>query len=145
VIAGAYVRDGDQASECVAESFARVIDAIDAGGGPTVHFDRYLATTVRNMALEHIRRSSRSVLVDDVCALAAHGPVEHEPHQQVIGDLVGRAFDRLSESWREVLWLTEVEGYTVTELADSWGMTPNAVAARAYRAREALREGVLAD
>lgn len=145
-VARAHVREDDQAAECAAEGFARVIDAIDCGGGPTTHFDRYVAATVRNTSLEHLRRAARSVLVDEVDDSTPHDRPDHgSPPEPAMGDHVGAAFVRLIEPWQEVLWLTEVEGFTVAELADHWGITPNAVAARAYRAREALREGVLAE
>src|SRR5690606_32639724 len=114
----------------------RVIDALDGGGGPTTHFDRYVAATVRNTSLEHLRRAARSVLVDEVADDAPRNRTDHgSPADTAMGDHVGAAFVRLIDPWQEVLWLTEVEGFTTAELADHWGISANAVAARAYRAR----------
>jgi hypothetical protein len=49
-----------------------------------------------------------------------------------------RAFESLPGRWRAVLWQTEVEGRTPGELAQVSGMTPNAVAQLAARARIGL-------
>jgi hypothetical protein len=51
-----------------------------------------------------------------------------------------RAFARLPERWRAVLWHTEVEGESPAQVAPLLGLTPNGVAALAYRARERLRQ-----
>jgi hypothetical protein len=50
--------------------------------------------------------------------------------------VAARAFRRLPERWRTVLWLTEVEQESPAEVAPLLGLSPNAVAALAYRARE---------
>jgi len=49
------------------------------------------------------------------------------------------AFRRLSGRWRAVLWYLEVENMSMVQAAGMLGMQPNAVAALAFRAREALR------
>ena len=56
---------------------------------------------------------------------------------------VARAFARLPEHWQTVLWHTEVEGENPADLAPMMGLTPNGVAAMAYRARERLRQHYL--
>jgi hypothetical protein len=42
-----------------------------------------------------------------------------------------------------VLWRTEIEGETPTEVAAALGMTANGVSALAYRARKGLRQAFL--
>ena len=54
-----------------------------------------------------------------------------------------RAFASLPERWQLVLWHTEVEEQKPAEVAPLLGMTPNAVSALAYRAREGLRQAYL--
>jgi hypothetical protein len=53
------------------------------------------------------------------------------------------AFTRLPDRWRLALWYTEVEGRSPAQVAPLLGMTPNGVAALAYRAREGLRKAYL--
>ncbi|WP_187346213.1 zf-HC2 domain-containing protein, partial [Cellulosimicrobium sp. CUA-896] len=50
-----------------------------------------------------------------------------------------RAFRELPERWRSVLWYTEVEGMGARETGALLGMSAQAAAALAYRAREGLR------
>ena len=58
-------------------------------------------------------------------------------------DLMLTAFQSLPERWRLVLWHTAVEGRKPAEVADVLELTPNGVAALAYRARDGLREAYL--
>jgi hypothetical protein len=53
--------------------------------------------------------------------------------------LAAQAFRKLPDQWQEVLWYTEVEGMAPRDVAPLLGLTANAVAALAYRAREGLR------
>src|SRR6185295_9056835 len=51
-----------------------------------------------------------------------------------------RAFGKLPERWRLVLWHTAVEGGTPAQVAPLLGLTPGGVAVLAHRARERLRQ-----
>ena len=69
---------------------------------------------------------------------------EGEPFRDPALDLLertyaARAFQQLPARWRDILWQTEVEGASPAEIAPSLGLTPNAVAVLAHRAREGLR------
>jgi hypothetical protein len=57
--------------------------------------------------------------------------------------MIVRAFLDLPERWRSVLWLTEVEGIPPREAGVLLGLTPNAAAQLAVRARAGLRERFL--
>jgi hypothetical protein len=57
--------------------------------------------------------------------------------------LIAPAFDTLPERWRTVLWHTEVEGESPSQVGPLLGLTPNGVLALAYRAREGLRQAYL--
>ena len=57
--------------------------------------------------------------------------------------LISRAFTSLPERWRTVLWQVEVEGERPAAVAPSFGLSPNAMAALARRAREGLRAAYL--
>lgn len=50
------------------------------------------------------------------------------------------AFQALPERWQRVLWLTEVEEASRTEIAALLGLKPNAVSALVRRARKGLRQ-----
>jgi hypothetical protein len=58
-------------------------------------------------------------------------------------NLIRRAFTSLPERWRKVLWKMEVEGQRPAAVATNFGLSPNATAALARRARQGLRAAYL--
>jgi RNA polymerase sigma factor (sigma-70 family) len=138
--ARALCRSRSDADDVVAEAFTRVLKALRNGNGPTEAFKPYLLQCVRNAVIDRSRRDGRIDLTED--------PPEAATDADAFGDsveraLVADAFQRIPERWQAVLWHTEVEGRPAAELAPMLGLSPNAVAALAYRAREGLRQAYL--
>lgn len=125
------------ADDIVAEAFARVLARQAAGGGPGA-FRPYLLAAVRNLALDWLAERRRAVPAAlDPRAVRAPGAGE----LAVLAEerrMARRAFEALPPRHRAVLWQTEVEGRAPAELGPASGMSPNAVAALAWRARLAL-------
>jgi RNA polymerase sigma factor (sigma-70 family) len=127
----------DAADDIVSEAFARVLETSQRRGLPR-EFRPYLMAAVRHLATDYQVQRHRVVPV----------PVPRPPApspgagDQVVRAeelaVVGRAFDSLPARWRAVLWQTEVEGLLPAELADASGLSANAVAQLAVRAREGL-------
>jgi RNA polymerase sigma factor (sigma-70 family) len=148
----------DVADDIVAEAFTRVLGAIRAGGGPGVAFRAYLLTAVRNTANDWLRASRRTTAVGDVeqdledrvpeenlgLARLSRGP-EAEAEARVEAQLVAKAFAKLPERWRAVLWQLEVETRAPAAVAPAFGLSANGVSALAVRAREGLRQAYLAE
>ena len=132
------------AEDAVAEGFAKVFAALPRMVDRDLAFRPYLLACVRNAAVDRHRRQKKVDLRDEVPEKAG---MLGDPDEIVLADLernlVGEALRTLPERWRTVLWLTEVEGMTPTEVSAVIGIKPNAVAALAYRAREGLREAYL--
>ena len=134
-------RSASDADDLVSEGFARVLGALQRGGGPDSAFRPYLLSTIRRLAYDRTTRERREA------------PVEHEIEEAVVSEdpvLAGferetavAAFASLPERWQLVLWHTEVEGQKPAEVALLLGMTANSVSALAYRAREGLRQAYL--
>ena len=131
------------AEDLVAEAFAKVLDAIRGGGGPDQAFRAYLLTTVRNTLCDRRRRDRPLEWTDDPGRYDVGLPWEDPAVAELEATLAARAFHRLPERWREVIWRTEVERAPRPEVASLFGLTPNGVAALAYRARERLRQAYL--
>ncbi len=128
------------AEDIVAEASARVLALIQEGKGPGENFRSYFLTTVRTVAVDHVRRDLRVVPADSEVLDALTEPVVDEfPGDGIDADLVREAFSGLSERDQRVLWHTTVEGEAPRVLAPALGMSANAVSARAVRARDALR------
>jgi DNA-directed RNA polymerase specialized sigma24 family protein len=108
-LAYGLAHDPADAEDLVAETFAKVFASLRAGRGPLVAFRAYLNTTMRHVCYHRARRDRRLEFTDDLTR------------------------------YDEVLWQTAVEGNSPAEVAGMLGMTPNAVAVLAHRAREGLR------
>ena len=145
-LAGHLARNGADADDLVSESFTRVLRAIERGKGPDVAFRPYLLTALRRIHWERVNAARREDPTDpaDLTADDHLGELFIDPALDGLdGALAVQAFTRLPERWRLVLWHTQVEQLEPAEVAPLLGITPNAVAALAYRAREALRRSFL--
>ncbi len=126
------------ADDLVSEAYARILQRVLAGGGPTGAFRPYLYTTIRNLASTW-GAASRDVQVD-VIEEFEDDRIPDDPAAWALDrTLTAKAFRSLPERWQTVLWYTEVEGMDPHEVAPLMGLTANGVAALSYRAREGLR------
>jgi RNA polymerase sigma factor (sigma-70 family) len=140
--AAAFAPNWVERDDLVAESFAQVLRVLRAGCGPNEKFWPYLLTTMRNAVVSRRRRDSPLSLVAEVPDTPPHGhddPASTRTHALV----AAAAFAQLPRRWQLVLWYTEIEDQSPTEAAELLGLSPNGVAALAYRARKALRQAYL--
>ena len=138
-LAYALASDPADADDLVAETFAKVLATLRAGRGPLVAFRAYLHTTLRNVCYHRARRDRRLEFTDDLTRYDAGEPFRDPTVERLERAYAARAFRQLPDRWRDVLWMTEVEGAGPAEIATRLGLTPNAVAVLAHRAREGLR------
>jgi RNA polymerase sigma factor (sigma-70 family) len=141
-------KSSTDADDLVSDAFAKVLTSLRAGGGPDSAFRPYLLTAVRHTAYDSFRRQRRLELADDLEALPGAERVTSLPFRDTaVADLdrtlIARAFAGLPERWQNVLWHTAIENRSPDELAPTFGLTANGVAALAYRAREGLRKAYL--
>src|SRR5690348_7788080 len=124
-----------------------------AGGGPDHAFRPYLLAAVRNLANDWIAARRRVTVIGDLDEEAGDrsaplisgfsGDAATEAEARAEARLIVRAFSRLPERWRAVLWQLEVEGKAPAEVAPVFGLSGNGVSALAMRAREGLRQAYL--
>lgn len=133
----------DEAQDLVQETFARVLRAIRNGGGPTEDVPGYIFRTLRNLKID--RSGRREFATDDVenAGPAALWSLPDRSEEVLNRALVADAFEDLPPRWREVLWLTEVEGLGPGELSEEMGMKPTAVSTLSLRARAGFRSAWL--
>ncbi len=135
-------RPGIDVDDVVAEVFLRVLRAVRAGHGPRDYVRTYLLTAVRRVLTEWLAaRRDEPMRADQLGERAGY----HGDHQvqEAERELLAQAFDMLPDRWRTVLWRTEVEGHRPASIADEFGLTPNATAVLAHRARRGLRAAYL--
>ncbi|MFI1014743.1 sigma-70 family RNA polymerase sigma factor [Streptomyces sp. NPDC020965] len=150
-------RDAHTADDLTAEVFARTLQAVRGGAGPEQAVRAYLLTTVRRTAATWTKSAKREQLIDDFAVFAAEAArgadsgtgethdlgadvrAMHEAEQS----LAMQAFRSLPERWQAVLWHTTVEEESPSEIAPLFGLTANATAVLASRAREGLKQAYL--
>lgn len=134
--------DRAEAEDLTAETFFRVLQAVRRGSGPSEHIRGYLLTVARRVAWEWwLQRRDVPVTDDELTRRVGVGGDTHGRSAE--HNLITRAFTSLPERWRSVLWQVEVEGERPAVVASKFGLSANATAALARRARRALRAAYL--
>jgi RNA polymerase sigma factor (sigma-70 family) len=139
-------RDPHTAEDLTAEVFALTLRAVREGGGPDTSVRAYLLTTVRRTAARWVSgvRAELPVAEPGAGASGLHGePSETQALSRADRSIVLQAFLTLPERWQQVLWHTAVEREPVRRVAPRLGLSANATAVLAFRAREGLREAYL--
>ncbi|MFF8280528.1 sigma-70 family RNA polymerase sigma factor [Streptomyces lateritius] len=155
-------RDAHTADDLTAEVFTRTLQAVRGGAGPEHAVRAYLLTTVRRVAANWTRTQKREHLVDDFAVFAAQAARTSGTSGQTVSfgaslglgadvramheaerSLALQAFRSLPERWQAVLWHTTVEEESPSDVAPLFGLTANATAVLASRAREGLKQAYL--
>ncbi|WP_262386747.1 sigma-70 family RNA polymerase sigma factor, partial [Streptomyces sp. TRM49041] len=149
--------DRHTADDLTAEVFARTLQAVRRGAGPEQAVRAYLLTTVRHVAAAWTRTAKRERLVEDFGVFAAQAArasdladgdtvdlgADVRAMYEAEQSLALKAFRSLPERWQAVLWHTTVEEESPSEVAPLFGLTANATAVLASRAREGLKQAYL--
>jgi RNA polymerase sigma factor (sigma-70 family) len=134
--------DVADAEDLAAEAFFRVLQAVRRGSGPDDNVRAYLLTVVRRLAAEwSVRRRDVPVTDEELSRQVDAGYVASASRVDL--QLIARAFATLPQRWRAVLWRVEVEGERPAVVARYFGLSANATAALARRARQGLRAAYL--
>lgn len=150
-------RDAHTADDLTAEVFARTLQAVRGGAGPEQAVRAYLLTTVRRVAASWTKSARREQLVEDFAVFADQAArateVAREDTLELGADVRAmheaersmalQAFRSLPERWQAVLWHTTVEEEPPSAVAPLFGLTANATAVLAGRAREGLKQAYL--
>lgn len=154
-------RDGHTADDLTAEVFARTLQAVRGGAGPDQSVRAYLLTTVRRVAAAWAKTAKREHLVEDFALFAEQASGSGDGTVGLTGDdtlelgadvramhaaeqtLAMQAFRSLPERWQAVLWHTTVEEASPSAIAPLFGLSANATAVLASRAREGLKQAYL--
>ncbi|MBE1580965.1 sigma-70 family RNA polymerase sigma factor [Amycolatopsis roodepoortensis] len=141
-LARSLAADRSEAEDITAETFFRVLQALRRGAGPRDYVRAYLLTVARRVSWEwHGARRDVPVSDDELTFRAGAGADTHARTAE--HSLITTAFTSLPERWRSVLWQTEVEGEQPAMVAPHFGLSANATAALARRARQGLRAAYL--
>jgi RNA polymerase sigma factor (sigma-70 family) len=123
--------------DLVQEAFTRVLAAIRRGNGPRDAFRPYLYSAIRRISMNWTRDEVVASPLEDLGSEMDPDAIFEDAALE--RTLTGRAYASLRPEWRAILWYTEVEGVPARETGQFLGLSANAAAALAYRAREGLR------
>ncbi|WP_037887803.1 sigma-70 family RNA polymerase sigma factor, partial [Streptomyces viridochromogenes] len=149
-------RDAHTADDLTAEVFARMLQAVRGGSGPEHAVRAYLLTSIRRAAADWTKSARREQLVDDFAVFAAQSARVSEVSDDTLDlgadvramheaeqSMAMQAFRSLPERWQAVLWHTEVEDESPSEVATLFGLDANGTRVLASRAREGLKQAYL--
>ena len=114
---------------------------------------RWLLTICRNVFNTVHQREGRSVAVDDdelesLAAARAHNAarvagVDDMYSRLDLGPAIQRAIAQLDTSFRDAVVLSDVEGFSYEEIAETLGIPLGTVRSRLFRARRQLQESLM--
>lgn len=152
-VAQRFLRNEDDARECVQEAYLRAFAKIRTFEGRS-SLRTWLHRIVVNVALGMLRSPKRrdTQLVDDFMPVFDSADCRVEPswrfdetleqmlERREVRDLVRRAIQELPDTYRIVLMLRDIEGYDTREVATMLETNIGAIKTRLHRARAALKK-----
>jgi len=148
--AAAVAGDGELAEEAAQDALYRLYSSLPRYRGDSA-FGSFAYRICRNAAVDALRRRVR----ERRSRAGAQGPAEAVvaeaggyspylgPEERLVreseAEAMRRAMSRMPEGWRSLVYLKEVEGLRVSELARIFGLPEGTVKSRLSRARDALR------
>lgn len=127
-----------RAEDLASESFLAVYQQITvAGNGPSSAFRAYLFTTMRNTAIRWAKEGNSYDTVAEIERIDPRDGLSVLEEDVSSAELLA-AFQALPERWQRALWLSEVENVPRPQIAEEFGIRPNAVSQLLGRARAGL-------
>jgi RNA polymerase sigma-70 factor (ECF subfamily) len=143
-IARGIVRNDAEAEDVVQETYVRALSGLHKFRGDSA-LGSWLTRIAINEALGRVRRARPVAQVDDDSPHAADNvaAMTPDPEMQMAThesrELLEQAIDELPDAFRSVFVARMVEGLSVEETAELFGLRPETVKTRVYRARARLR------
>jgi RNA polymerase sigma-70 factor (ECF subfamily) len=114
---------------------------------------KWLLTICRNAFTTNVHREERSIAVEDdelesLAAARTHNAarvagVDDIYAQLDLGPAIRAAIDKLDTVFRDVVVLSDIEGFSYEEIAETLGIPMGTVRSRLFRARRHLQEALM--
>jgi len=137
-VARSIVRDELEAEDVVQEAYVRAFTRLEQFRGES-NIGTWLVRIVMNEALGRVKRRRPTVDVDDALLASPSPDPENLMAQDELRGLLERSIDKLPAPFRTVFVARMVEGMSVEDTADAFGLKPETVKTRVHRARQRLR------
>lgn len=112
-----FTNSSPDAEDLAQDAFARVLQALRRGKGPTVSMRHYLLTAVRTIATDGFRRKVPKEYPTDPEVLTSLYEQEHFEDEHEYADWVVEGFNALSHRQQSLVWNHAVEGRSLTSIA----------------------------
>ncbi|NUQ76945.1 MAG: sigma-70 family RNA polymerase sigma factor [Polyangiaceae bacterium] len=142
-------RDELESEDVVHDAFVAVVERADQYKAERGSVVAWLVATVRNLALDRMRRRTRRAQITE--EELRHEPAEVVPDPEILTwvererEAVRRALEKLSPAQRETLEVAFFEGLSYPEIAERQNIPLGTVKSRAARALSALREALFGE
>lgn len=149
-IARSILRNDAEAEDVVQETYVRAFTGLDTFRGDAA-FGTWITRIALNEALGRLRKQRPTVDWESYGANRPQAEIIHFPASAAGGDperamaqgevraVLEQAIDALPDSFRIIFVARIVEGMSVKETADLFGLQPETVKTRLHRARRLLR------
>ncbi len=136
--------DPHLADNIVGDVFARLLDQLSCGKGPSANLRSYLFTAAQNLLVDQVRYLHKRAPLDAIDVFASDGlPAHLQSENEILLETTLRAIhEKLTENQRQVITLRFLEGYSLQETALLLGKSVNLVKATQNRAITALRKSL---
>ena len=143
-----YMTVESDVEDAMQEAYLKAYEKLDQFKG-TAAFSTWLVRIGMNEALQRIRKNKRIFFIDEqveasgrIIQLPDNGQMN--PEKNVIKHetrlMVEKSIDQLSEKYRVIFMLHQVEGMSNTEIAAALDLTESNVKVRLHRAKKMLKE-----
>ncbi len=140
-IAYGVTRNRALAEDAVQETFARATRTLAQLKNPA-RLGPWLVGIVRHVAIDMMRRRSHERPMSD-CDIAADSNPGHEAMRNEAAARLGEALAALPEDQRDIIAMKYVAGMSYGAIAETLGMTPDAVSQKLWRVRQKLQKELL--
>jgi RNA polymerase sigma-70 factor (ECF subfamily) len=150
-VARAILRDDSEAEDVVQEAYVRAFTGLDQFRGEA-NFGSWITRIAINEALGRLRKRRPTVAWESYGENRTQAEIIHFPASAAIMDperamaqseirgLLEQAIDALPDAFRGVFVARVVEGMTVEETAEAFGVKEETVKTRLHRARRLLQD-----
>ena len=131
------------AEDCVADSFSHLLKTLQNGGGPKDHLKGYLYRCVHNWVTDYYRRRP-TLALDLYSELPDPDDLPcQQTEQNIACQHLRAALHKLTPDQREVITLRFIEGWDITEVAESLRKPVGAIKSLQHRALTSLQRLLL--
>jgi RNA polymerase sigma-70 factor (ECF subfamily) len=137
--------DRDTAEECVAETFSRFLQAIQAGRGPRENVKAYLYRSAHNWIVDSYRQKPASTLElnEELLSSGHEGNPSDEVSRKLLQDRLRKALSTLPYDQQRVVEMRFIDEMSHSEVAEELAKTEEATRALQHRAITSLRRLLL--